>query len=100
LDIEKRAESDDSGAKTEMTDVAERRTENPDLTRDGEHLAPGTRVEVRKRFDSSWARGFEVAHLTDHGYCLRRLSDGSELPAEFSADDVRTERKRSSTWWY
>jgi hypothetical protein len=83
-----------------MTDVAERRTENQGLTRHGEYLAPGTRVEVRKRFDASWARGFEVAQLTEHGYRLRRLSDGSELPAEFSADDVRTERKRTGTWWY
>jgi hypothetical protein len=66
-------------------------------------VAPGTRVEVRTRFDMSWARGFEIAEVDEHGvtrYRLRRRSDGSMLPAWFSDDDVREERRRSSMWWY
>jgi hypothetical protein len=68
---------------------------------DVDELAPGTRVEVRKRFDASWARGFEVIDLTERGYRLRRLSDGAELPASFADQDVRQEKKRShDMWWY
>ncbi len=63
-------------------------------------LPAGTRVEVRKRFDDSWARGFEVLATADTGYRLRRLSDGMELPTEFGAKDVRRERKRHDMWWY
>jgi hypothetical protein len=64
-------------------------------------LPPGTKVEVRKRFDASWARGFEVIDLTEHGYRVRRLSDGTELPADFSDEDVRLERRRANDmWWY
>ena len=62
-------------------------------------LTPGTRVEVRKRLDGEWARGFEVISASDDGYRLRRLSDGGELPLLFSDDDVRKEKKRG-TWWY
>jgi hypothetical protein len=66
-----------------------------------EELPPGTKVEVRKRFDASWARGFEVIDLTERGYRVRRLSDGMELPADFIGDDVRLERKRTNDmWWY
>jgi hypothetical protein len=64
-----------------------------------ERLRPGTKVEVRKRFDSSWARGFEVADAVDDGYTIRRMSDGHLLPASFAHDDVRRERKRGM-WWY
>lgn len=63
-------------------------------------LRPGTRVEVRSRFDHSYARGFEVIDLTDDGYRLRRLSDGMELPAVFAEADVRKERRSSDMWWY
>jgi hypothetical protein len=65
-------------------------------------LEVGTRVEVRKRFDASWARGFEVVDQSEQGYRLRRLSDGSELPLVFDPDDVRPEkdRRRASMWWY
>jgi hypothetical protein len=63
-------------------------------------LPPGTRVEVRKRFDASWARGFEVIRIGEHGYRLRRLSDGYELPADFAAEEVRRERPRNDFWWY
>jgi hypothetical protein len=64
-----------------------------------ERLRPGTRVEVRKRFDASWAKGFEVADAVEEGYLIRRLSDGHLLPTSFAPDDVRRERKRGM-WWY
>ncbi len=51
----------------------------------------GSHVEVRRRFDRRWARGFLVDAVLDHGYLLRRLSDDSVLPAVFSADDLRPE---------
>jgi hypothetical protein len=66
----------------------------------GESLEAGMRVEVRRRFDQHWARGFEVVSVTDSGYRVRRLSDGMELPTEFSPEDVRRERKRQGMWWY
>jgi len=52
------------------------------------------RVEVRRRFDAAWARGFEVAEVNDQGVMVRRLSDGEVLPATFSPDDIRPERQR------
>ena len=64
-----------------------------------EALAPGERVEVRRRFDAGWARGFEIADHTDDGYLIRRLSDGEILPVPFTEDDLRKERKRG-LWWY
>lgn len=55
---------------------------------------------MRRKFDQRWARGFEVAEaIEDNGYVLRRLSDGSLLPAHFEADDVRAERKKQGLWW-
>ena len=63
-------------------------------------MEPGTKVEVRSRFERSWARGFEIAEVVETGYRIRRLSDGSILPLDFSADDVRAERKTSDFWWY
>jgi hypothetical protein len=62
-------------------------------------LAPGTRVEVRNRLDGDWSRGFEVISGDAHGYRLRRLSDGVELPLTFGDEDVRKEKRRG-TWWY
>ena len=61
-------------------------------------LAPGTRVEVRRRYDDRWARGFEVASADGDGYLLRRLSDGSILPTPFPRTDLRHERQ--GTWWF
>jgi hypothetical protein len=69
-------------------------------------VRPGTRVEVRSRFESKWSRGFEVADLVEAGaagpgeemYKVRRRSDGSILPVTFSANDLREENRRS-TWW-
>jgi hypothetical protein len=63
-------------------------------------IEPGTKVEVRRKFDARWARGFEVAEaIENNGYRLRRLSDGSVLPAEFDEEDVRAERKKQGLWW-
>ena len=63
-------------------------------------LTPETKVEVRRRFDSAWARGFEVISADEHGYRLRRLSDREELPTHFDAEDVRRARSRDDMWWY
>lgn len=63
-------------------------------------LEPGTRVEVRSHFEGHWSRGFEVAEVVGEGYRVRRLSDGSVLPASFPADDVRAEKRRKGMWWY
>ena len=64
-----------------------------------ELLKPGTRVEVRSSFDNGWARGFEVAEVLPDSYRLKRLSDLSVLPVEFSTEDVRRERKKQGLWW-
>ncbi len=66
-------------------------------------MTPGTRVEVRSRFEQRWARGFEVVEILLGGdvaprYRIRRRSDGSVLPALFVDDEVR-EEKRASMWW-
>jgi hypothetical protein len=70
------------------------------LTIAGVH--PGSRVEVRSRFDAHWARGFEVAEIVEHGaearYRVRRRSDNSVLPVLFTNDDLR-EEKRRELWW-
>jgi hypothetical protein len=65
---------------------------------------PGTRVEVRSRFEARWTRGFEVSEvLEDEGhtprYRVRRRSDGSILPVTFAEDDLREERRRQPPWW-
>jgi len=63
-------------------------------------LTPGTKVDVRNRYQGTWVRGFEVAEATADGYRIRRLSDGSILGDLFSRDDVRRERKRQGLWWH
>ena len=63
-------------------------------------LEVGDRVEVRRRFDAQWARGFEVVELTDSGYRVRRESDGAVLPVEFSEQDVRRAHKRTNDFWW
>ena len=75
--------------------LPEPRTEPPEQP----SFSPGTRVQVRRRFDDKWASGFEVAETSPLGYRLRRLSDGEMIPVPFPADVVRREKKRS-TWWY
>jgi hypothetical protein len=66
-------------------------------------VEPGTRVEVRSRFDRAWTRGFEVAETVPAAgslrYRLRRRSDGSVLPALFTDDEVREERRKNDMWW-
>ncbi len=65
-------------------------------------MEPGTRVEVRSRFDRRWSRGFEVTEVVDNGgnrrYRIRRHSDGSLLPVLFGPDELREER-RNPMWW-
>lgn len=53
----------------------------------------GTRVQVRNRFNSHWASGFEVAGVAGDGaeYRLRRLSDNTVLPIAFLEEDLREE---------
>jgi hypothetical protein len=71
-----------------------------DTAEGGESLEPGMRVEVRRRFDAHWARGFEIVTVTDSGYRVLRVSDNQELPTEFTFEDVRREHKRQGMWWY
>jgi len=66
----------------------------------GELMEPGTRIDVRSRFDARWSHGFEVAEVCADGYRIRRLSDGTVLPTEFTANEVRPERRKRGTWWY
>jgi hypothetical protein len=61
------------------------------------NLGPGTRVEVRSGYGTSWARGFEVADVDrDSGgdseqYRVRRVSDGHVLPEAFGSEALRRE---------
>jgi hypothetical protein len=64
-----------------------------------EPMKPGTKVEVRQRFDDRWTRGFEVVEDTGEGLRIRRLSDGTVLPVHFARDEVRREKKQGM-WWY
>jgi hypothetical protein len=66
----------------------------------GELIEPGTRVDVRSRFDARWTHGFEIVEACPDGYRIRRLSDGSVLPTEFTTDEVRLERRKRGSWWY
>ena len=63
-------------------------------------LSVGDKVEVRRRLDAQWARGFEIVEVTDEGYRIRRLSDGEVLPAVFVEDDVRKAHRRSNDFWW
>jgi len=72
-------------------------------------MEPGTRVEVRTRFDQRWTRGFEVADVRsvegegegegEARYLIRRRSDDSVLPSEFASDEIRSEKMGRSMWW-
>ena len=62
-------------------------------------LNPGTRVQVRRRFDAKWARGFEVLEHRAGLYRVRRLSDGETLPVWFPGDEVRPD-KVNNNWWF
>jgi hypothetical protein len=63
-------------------------------------LEVGDRVEVRRRFDAQWARGFEIVEVTPKGYRVRRQSDGDILPVEFTEDEIRRAHKRSNDFWW
>jgi len=52
-------------------------------------IEPGTAIEVRRRFDHGWAKGFRVEGRDDAGYIIRRESDGALLPVSFPAAEVR-----------
>jgi hypothetical protein len=52
----------------------------------------GSAVEVRRRFDRAWARGFSVVDTDESGYTIRRESDGVVLPVRFPAADLRLAR--------
>jgi hypothetical protein len=67
-------------------------------------MEPGTRVEVRTRFDQRWTRGFEVADVVAgdgdaQRYLIRRRSDDTVLPTDFGSEEVRSEKKGRTTWW-
>ena len=67
-------------------------------------MEPGTRVEVRTRFDQRWTRGFEVADVVTgveggERYRIRRRSDDTVLPTEFGSEEVRSEKKGRTMWW-
>ena len=61
----------DGGVSTGGEGAADAQTRSP--------LAPGTKVDVRNRFQGTWVRGFEIAEVTGEGYRIRRMSDGSVL---------------------
>ena len=50
---------------------------------------PGTAVEVRTRYLSSWAPGFEVAEVFGDRVGVRRQSDGVVLPVTLKVDEIR-----------
>ena len=59
----------------------------------------GTPVEVRTRFERSWAHGYEVAEGVrpdgaEPRYRVRRTSDGEVVPASFSPEELRVEDTR------
>ena len=71
----------------------------PGAIREHEGRLPvGTRVEIRRRFDQEWARGFTVDTVEADGYRVLRVSDDFVLPVVFAIEEVRRERKRSM-WW-
>lgn len=56
----------------------------------------GTPVEVRNRFNGHWARGFEVAGVTEgEAYEVRRKSDSAVLPGPFDPQELRPQRDGS-----
>jgi hypothetical protein len=55
-------------------------------------LLPGTQVEIRNTLDGSWVGGFEIFDTYQGAYRVRRLSDGTVIPCEFSAVVLRPER--------
>lgn len=55
-------------------------------------LPCGIRVQVRCRFDGTWASGFQVFSAQPGGlYLVRRLSDHAVLPATFAENELRVD---------
>jgi hypothetical protein len=48
---------------------------------------------VRSHFDGRWVSGFEIAGVREDRYLLRRRSDGTTLPVEFPAHEIRSRRR-------
>ena len=67
---------------------------------DAGRLAIDPHVEVRDRYQGTWARGFAIAEWLESGYKVRRISDGAILPDVFTEDEVRPSRRRQGLWWY
>ena len=68
-----------------------------------ERVRPGTRVEVRSRFEAAVVAGLRGRRTRRRrararATSVRRRSDGSILPVLFDEDDLREERRRG-TWW-
>lgn len=64
-----------------------------------ELFTAGDEVEVRRRFDAQWVRGFEVVDVNAAGVRVKRVSDGEVLPVRFAVEEIRSERKPGSMWW-
>ena len=60
------------------------------------NLGPGTRVEVRSGYGTSWARGFEVTDVDGDQYVVKRMSDGHVLPETFEPEELRREGPAAS----
>ncbi len=60
-----------------------------DTTPAADSFLPGSRVEVRTRFEGQWAGGYEYLGVGDGGVRVRRRSDGFEIPRHFENDDIR-----------
>jgi len=54
-----------------------------------DRLLPGTPIEVRTRYLSSWATGFEVLAVDGDQVSVRRRADGTALPVPVAYEDVR-----------
>jgi hypothetical protein len=90
------AQEDDMATTHQAEAIDIRTTAEPRSRPAGEALSVGVAVEVRSRFDQRWTHGFSIAEVghDDSGhdtYLLRRLSDGSVLPAWFPADMLRSD---------
>jgi hypothetical protein len=84
---------EDEMATTHQAEAIDIRTSAAPATHSTE-LSVGAAVEVRSRFDQRWTHGFSIAEVGrseagDETYLLRRLSDGSVLPAWFPVDMLR-----------
>jgi len=67
------------------------------LTTERNRIGPGTVVEIRTRFLSNWAPGFEIVVVDGDRVAVRRRSDGAVLPVTISLDDVRPAQISSRT---